>query len=56
MLNIALYCFVFYVLYDVPIDILRNSGILSQDWKIMQDFIINCMKDLLYWLTSDVLE
>ena len=42
--------------YAGPIDILRNSDILSQDWKVLQDVIIDCMKDSLYWLTSDVLE
>ena len=42
--------------YASPIDILSHSDILSQDWKVLQDFTIDCMEDSLYWLTSDVLE
>ena len=42
--------------YADPIDILRHSYVLLQDWKVLQDVIIDCMKDSLYWLTSGVLE
>ena len=42
--------------YTRPIDVLSHYDILSQDWKVFQDVIINCMEDLLYCLTSDVLE
>ena len=42
--------------YARPIDILSHSDILSQDWKVLQDFIIDCMEDSLYRLTSDILE
>ena len=28
----------------------------TQDWKFLQDVIIYCMEDLIYWLTSDVVE
>ena len=55
MLNLALHCFAFYVWYAGPIDILRHSDNLLQDCKVLQDFIIDCMKDSLYWLTSDIL-
>ena len=33
-----------------------HSEILSQDCKVLQDVIIDYMDDLLYRLTSDVLE
>ena len=36
--------------------ILIHSDILLQDWKVLQDVIIDCMEDSLYWMTSDVLE
>ena len=42
--------------YARPIDILRNSDILSQDWKVLQDVIFDCTEYSLYPLTSDVLE
>ena len=42
--------------YARPIDILSHSEILSQDCKLLQDVIINCMEDSLYWLTSYVVE
>ena len=42
--------------YYGTIDILSYSFILYQDWKVLQDVIINCIKDSLYRLTSDVLE
>ena len=42
--------------YARPIDILRHSDILLQDLKVLQDVIIECTEDLLYRLTSDVLE
>ena len=42
--------------YARPIDILSNSDILSQDWKVLQDVIINFMEDSIYQLTIDVLE
>ena len=56
MLYLALHCLDFYVWYARPIDALRHYDILSQDWKGLQDVIIDCIKDSLYWLTSDVLE
>ena len=42
--------------YAGPTDILSHSGILLQDWKVLQIAIIDCMKDSIYRLTSDVLE
>ena len=56
MLYLAPYCLAFWVWYARPIYVLSHSNILSQDWKVLQDVIINCMEDSLYWLTSDVLE
>ena len=56
MLDLSPHCFSFGVWYAGPIDILSHSEILSQDCKPLRDVIIYCMKYLLYWLTSDVLE
>ena len=42
--------------YAGPIDILSHSYIISHNWKALQNVIINCTKDSIYWLTSDVLE
>ena len=42
--------------YAWPISIFSYSDILSQDWKVLQDISINCMEDLLYQMTSGVLE
>ena len=42
--------------YASLIDVLSHSDILLQYWKVLQDVIINCMKDSIYWLTSDMLE
>ena len=42
--------------YASPIDILSHYGILSQDWKVLHDVIINYMEDSLYRLTINVLE
>ena len=42
--------------YTGTIDILSHSDILSKYWKVLQDFIIDIMKDSLYQLTIDVLE
>ena len=56
MLYLAPYCLAFQVWYARPIYALSHSDILSQDWKVLQDVIINCMEDSLYRLTSDVLE
>ena len=42
--------------YTGPIDILIHSDILFQDWKVLQDYIIYCMKYSPYLFTSDVLE
>ena len=39
-----------------PINILRHYDIPSQDWKVFQDVIIDCMKDSLYRMTTDVLK
>ena len=44
------------MLYTRPIDILSHSDILLQDWKVLQDFIIDCIEDFLYRVTSDVKE
>ena len=41
MLDLAPHCLAFYAWYDRPIDILSHSDILSQDWKVLQDFIID---------------
>ena len=38
------------------IDVLSHPDIVSQNWEVLQDVIINCMCDSLYWLSSDVLE
>ena len=56
MLYLAPHCLAFSVWYDRPIDTLSHSHILSQDWKVLQDFIINCIEDSIYRMTSDVLE
>ena len=42
--------------YAGSIDILIHSDILSQYWKVIHVVIIDCMKVLLYQITSDVLE
>ena len=42
--------------YARPIDIISHSDILSQDWKVFQDVIIECMEDSIYWMTSDAME
>ena len=42
--------------YAGTIDILSHYYILSQDWRVLQDVIIICMKDSLYWFTSNMLE
>ena len=55
MLNLAPHCFVFQVWYAGLIDILSHSDILSKDWKVLQDVIVDGMNYLLYWMTSDVL-
>ena len=55
MLYLAPHCLDFQVWYTRPIDVLSHSDILYQDWKVLQDVIINCTEDSLYWLTSDVL-
>ena len=44
------------MLYARTIDILSHYDILSKDWKVLQDVIIDCIKDFIYWLISDVLE
>ena len=56
MLYLTPHCLDFWVWYARPIDILSHSDILSYDWKVLKDFIIDCMEDLLYRLTSDELE
>ena len=56
MLYFAPHFFAFQVWYVRSIYVLSHSVVLSQDWKVLQDFIINCIEDLLYRLTSDVME
>ena len=43
MLDLMLHCLAFLVWYSRPIDILSHSDILSHDWKVLQNVIINCM-------------
>ena len=56
VLDLAPQCISVWVWYSRPIYILSHSDILSQDWKVLQDVIIDFMEDSLYRLTIDVLE
>ena len=55
MLNLEPHYFAFYVWYSGSIDILGHPNILLRDWRVMQDVIINCIKDSLYRFISGVL-
>ena len=54
-MNLVPYRFALQILHTGSIDVLSHTGILSQYWEVMQDFIINCVQDSLFWLSGDVL-
>ena len=56
MMEFVAHCFALQMSHNVSIDVFSHFDIFSKDWEVLNDFVVNCMYDLLQWLSGDVMK